>query len=376
MLSPLRRRITNSCRVLTLSIVVCATVDAAAQGNLDKRLIQKTAISGESQPLEKLLETLCTKHKLKLQINNTSLAAEGLDASTSVSGIRAEGITLASALNLILEPLQLMYRVDRGTLYVDTSVKINEQLVTATYPVGGLGPFDPDMLHFALQQMSSGEWEEIDGVGGKVVAMTPQSISISQSPATHAEIADLLERTAAALSGKRRAATLIDRSEDMLRRTLARPISLPAGEVEIEELDELLWTELKINVVISEADLADEGIDSASKLTLSGEKQPAGVTVAAALASQGLVPLIRHEVLYITTKARAEDFRVVQIYDARARNRTPEDIAAQVVQIKELGPWEDVDGIGGTVAVLGPLVLIRQTAAAHEQLAQQLGPGK
>lgn len=376
MISPSLRRSKNSWLILTISIVVCVPLAAAAQGNSDKRLIQKTSLSGESQPLEQLLESLCTKHKLKLQINKTSLADQGLDPAMPVSGMQAEGITLASALSLILEPHQLAYMVDKGTLYIDTAVKANEQLVTRTYPLGGLGPLDPDMLRFALQQMSSGEWEEIDGVGGKVLAISPQSISVSQSPAMHAEIADLLERTAAALSGKRRAPTLIDRSEDLLRRALTRPIELPAGEVAIEDLEDLMRTELKINVVVAEQALQDEGIDPASKVTISGAKQPAGTTIAAALGTIDLVPLVHHEVLYITTKSMAGESLTIQIYDARARNRAPEDIAAQVIQIKEIGPWEDVDGIGGAVAVLGPLVLIRQTAAAHEQLAQQLGPGK
>ncbi|MBI1345862.1 hypothetical protein GC163_06195 [bacterium] len=362
--------------LLFITLSAISPVELVAQAPLDKRLIQKTSLSGESQPLDQLLETLCTKHKLKLQIDSASLAKLGIDPAIPISGIQAEEITLASALNLILEPFRLSYVVDKGTLYVAPEAKLNEQLVTRTYPLGGLGVFEPIMLQVVLERMCSGEWEQIDGVGGTVLAISPQNITISQSPSMQAEIADLLERITAALAGKRRTPTLVERSEDLLRRTLARPTELAAGELTIKQLCDLLRTELKMNVVLSETDLADEGLDLSTKISLSGKKEAAGITVATALAQKDLVPLIRNEVLYITTKVKASEYLMVQIYDARTRNLDAEEIAVQVVQIKELGPWEDVEGIGGAVAVFGPLVLIRQTAAAHEKLAQQLGPGK
>lgn len=369
-----RQRMTIPLIAMGWLALACGIV--SAQANPDKRLIQKTTLTGAAQPLEQLLDELCAKYKLKLQIDQASLTDEGIDPSTLVTSIQADGITLASAFNLILEPLQLTHTVDKGTLSIVTRSKSDKDLVTAAYPLVGLGPFDPDMLTNSLQIMCAGLWEELDGDGGKIVAISPQSVTISQTRSTHVEIADLLARTSAALTGKRRLPTLVERSEDLLRRNLSKPSILPAGEVAIDDLGELLRTKLKINVVLAVASLQDEGIDLDTKITLSGEKQPAGTTIASSLAAVNLTAVIRHEVLLITTKSVADEMMIVQIYDSRTAKRPADDIAAQVTQIKDAGPWEDVDGVGGAVAVFGPLVLIRQTPAAHEVLAQQLGPGK
>ncbi len=369
-----RQKTTSWLIAVGFLVYACGTV--SAQANLDKRLIQKTTLTGEARTLEQLLQELCAKHKLKLEIDKASLTEEGIDSSVSISPLQVDGITLASAFNLILEPLQLTYTIDKGTLSIGTRANADKQMLTLTYPLAGLGAVDPEMLTNSLEVMCSGLWEELDGEGGKITAISPQSATILQTKSTHAEIADLLADIAAALSGKRRPPTLIERSEDLLRRNLSKPSTLSAGEMTVAQLGELLRAKLKINVVVAETALQDEGLSLDTKITLSGEKQSAGTAITTALAAPNLTAVIRHEVFYITTKAMADEMMTVQIYDSRAAKRPAEDIAAQVTQMKEVGSWEDVDGTGGAVAVFGPLVLIRQTAGAHEKLAQRLGPGK
>ena len=349
---------------------------AVAQANADKRLIQKTTLTGETRTLSQLLEDLCNKHKFKLKIDTESLAAEGIDTSLSISGVQASGITVESALGLILEPLQLVYTVDKGMLSIETRTKADSQLVTITYPLAGLGAVDPDMLTNTLEMMCSGLWEELDGEGGKIAMISPQAVTISQTRSAHAEIAELLSRMSAALTGKRLTPTIIDRNEELLSRALSKPANFPAGEITIEDLADLLRTKLKINVVVSQIALQDEGLDLNTKVTLSGEKQSAIAALLASLAEKELSLLIRHEVLHITTKSMADEQMIVQIYDSRTAKRSAEEIATQVIQMKDVGQWEDEDGIGGAATAYGPLVLIRQTSSAHEKLAQQLGPGR
>lgn len=373
----------QACRQRTLltaifSAWMLAWVPASvyAQGNADKRLIQKTTLSGEAQTLGEVLEDLCNKHKLKLKFDKESLNAEGIDTSYPLSKIQATGITVESALGLILEPLQLVYTVDKGTLLIEAKTKADAQLVTITYPLAGLGAVDPDMLTNTLETMTSGLWEELDGEGGKIVMISPQAVTIAQTRSAHVEIAALLQHMAAALTGKRAAPTIIERSEEILNRTISKPTNLPAGEMTIDDLAETLRSKLKINVVVLTTALQDEGIDLDTKVTLPAEKQSVIAALTSALADKKLALLIRHEVLQITTQAMVDDLLSVRIYDSRTSKRPAEEIATQVVQLKDIGQWEDIDGIGGTATAYGPLVLIRQTAVAHEQLAKQLGPGK
>lgn len=373
----------QACRQRTLLTAIFSAwmlawvpASVSAQGSADKRLIQKTTLSGEAQTLGQVLEELCNKHKLKLKFDKESLDAEGIDTSYPLSKIQANGITVESALGLILEPLQLVYTVDKGTLSIESKTKADSQLVTITYPLTGLGAVDPDMLTNTLETMTSGLWEELDGEGGKIVMISPQAVTIAQSRSAHAEIAELLSRMAAALTGKRLAPSIIERSEEILIRTLSKPTNLPAGELTLDEVAEMLRSKLKINVVVLETALQDEGIDLLAKVTLPAEKQSAIAALTTALADKKLALQIRHEVLQITTQAMIDDLLSVRIYDSRASKRPADEIATQVVQMKDIGQWEDNDGIGGAATAYGPLVLIRQTAAAHEQLAKQLGPGK
>jgi hypothetical protein len=361
-----------------VSLLIPILADTArSQGNLDKRLLQKTSLTGEKLPLKEVLQALCDKHKLKLELHKDSLAEEGLDEQAQIPlDSPVEGIALGSALRLILEPFGLTCTIDKGTLHVLTETDESKILSRATYPLAGLNQVDPLALVTALQTLPSGMWENIDGLGGKLVAVSPQGLTIEQTPLMHRAIADLLERTSAAMSGRRRPPTPEERTEDLIRRALARPVALPGGEIALNELDDRLRSALKINVVTAWNKLEDEGLKTDATVQLSDKKQPAGTTIAEALAPLKMAMRIRHEVLYFTTQVDASEHLEIQIYDARTAKRSPTEIASQVMELKELGPWEDIDGVGGSVSVVGPLVLIRQNAAAHEQLARQLGPGK
>jgi hypothetical protein len=214
---------------LAASLVLIVAGSGWAQGSIDKRLTQKTTLTGEAQPLNKLLQSLCDKHRLKLDIDKAGLIEEGLDPTFPVAGLQVDGVTLGSALKLILEPHELCYSVDKGTLRIETEMKARESLVPARYPLNAFGGIDPRAIVDALQTVTFGIWQEVDGVGGRLVELSPQSLVIEQGRPAHQEIADLLERTAAALVGKRRPPTVSERAEDLIRRALARPTALPGG---------------------------------------------------------------------------------------------------------------------------------------------------
>lgn len=371
-----RTRLANHA-VMIFGILLAFAEIVSAQIIPDKRLIQKTSIAAASQPLEDVLKVLCDKHKLQLQVDESSLNEDGIDLGVPVTNLQADGITLDSALHLLLEPHGLTFLAEKGTLHVETYTKSSQQMMARNYSLAGLGQ-NPDlpMLTYVLQSSFHFEWEDIDGVGGTIAFSSPQSMTVLQNYHAHLEIADLLERMAAAMAGRQRPPTAVERSEGLLLKTLSRPVALPSQEIAIKDLPDFLRKQLKINTVVLETSLQDEGIDPEAKISISDSRQPAAKTISAALEDHDLTALIRHEVFYITTKTAADELLTARIYDSRLTQQDPEALAAKVIQTKELGPWEDVDGIGGKVSTYGPLVIIYQTAASHEQLAGQLGPGK
>ncbi len=351
----------------------------AAQTGPDKRLIQKTTIAADQVPLRELLQQLCDKHKLKLEIDSKGLADEGIQESLPAT-IHVDGVTLGSALNLLLHPHGLRHFVEKGTLFVLSQKIAEETLVTRTYPLSGLGLAAGDLEAFQLLLQDVGTtapWQETEGVGGQIVNITPQAMTIEQSRVGHDEIADLLQRLAAALAGKRRPPMPVERAEDLIRKGLAKPATFPAGEMMLPELIKLLQANYKLNVWIDTIPLADEGVDPEGvKLTFSGNKQALGPALAEALKNDNLAWLIRDELLQITTTELANEYMVTRIYDVRRQNRPTAEIAAQLEEQADLGPWEDADGVGGCTAVFGPLLLVSQTAATHDKIATLLGPGQ
>ncbi|MDX1968896.1 MAG: hypothetical protein SFV23_17100 [Planctomycetaceae bacterium] len=363
-------------------VMLCALPlsQGAAQTGPDKRLIQKTTIAADEVPLRKLLQQLCDKHKLKLEIDSKGLADEGIADSLPVT-IHVDGVTLGSALNLFLPNQGLSHHVDKGTLYIQTQGKADETLLTRTYPLSGLGlaAGDLEAFQYLLHDVgtSSAPWMEDEGVGGSVVNITPQSMTIEQSRLGHDEIADLLQRLAAALAGKRRPPTPIERAEDLIRKGLAKPATFPAGEMTLPELTKVLQANYKLNVWIDTTALADEGIDAEGvKLNFSGQKQALGAALLEAFKSARLAWLVRDELLQITTTALTNEYMVTRVYDVRRQNRPTAELAAQLENQADLGPWEDADGVGGCTTVLGPLLLVRQTVATHDKIAILLGPGQ
>jgi hypothetical protein len=51
---------------------------------------------------------------------------------------------------------------------------------------------------------------------------------------------------------------------------------------------------------------------------------------------------------------------------------TMADLMQQLQGNSELGPWVEVDGEGGAKFPPGPLLIIRQSAAKHDELAELL----
>lgn len=359
-----------------LGLVTLLADLCTAQTGSDPRLIQKVKLSGEATPLDELLQSLCAKPKLKLDLNEARLKEEGIDPKTPIQlGDPLDGVTLGSALTLLLEPHGLDYSVEKGVLKV-LATPDQEALFRVSYPLTGLEQIESATLILALETMSAGLWDSIDGIGGKVVDVGPRGITIEQTRGTHRDLADLLIRIQAAMTGKRPTSSISERSEDLLRKALARPVAFPDETVTLKQLPEQLRSVLKINVLLARHRLEDEGIKLDTKVTLSSKKQPAIQTLAEALAPLKLTTAVRQEVLSITTQAAENETLLVRIYSPRGgNNRSPLELAEQLTQNKELGPWEDTDGEGGAVAVVGPLLLIRQSATVHEQLTRLIGPG-
>ncbi|WP_158265038.1 hypothetical protein [Blastopirellula marina] len=118
-----------------------ASVDLATTGDAEKKIFEQlnepTKIAFIDTPLVEVVEYLKTLHGIEIQLNNRALEDVGLSPDVLVTR-NLEGISLRSALRLLLKELELTYVVANEVLEITTPEDAESELVTKVYPVADL----------------------------------------------------------------------------------------------------------------------------------------------------------------------------------------------------------------------------------------------
>jgi len=102
---------------------------------------------------------LADYHNIPIIIDETALEEEGIDTQEPINRVLS-GITLRSALKIILEPLELTYVIEDEVMKITTEVKAEDILSTRVYPVG-------DLVIPITTPLSAGIGQGQGGVGGQ-----------------------------------------------------------------------------------------------------------------------------------------------------------------------------------------------------------------
>ncbi|MFI4875874.1 MAG: hypothetical protein ACIALR_11070 [Blastopirellula sp. JB062] len=118
-----------------------ASVDLATTGDAEKKIFEQlnepTKIAFIDTPLIEVVDYLKTLHGIEIQLNNRALEDVGLSTDVPVTR-NLEGISLRSALRLLLKELELTYVVANEVLEITTPEDAETELVTKVYPVADL----------------------------------------------------------------------------------------------------------------------------------------------------------------------------------------------------------------------------------------------
>lgn len=104
---------------------------------IEAALNERTEISFSDMPLKDAIDFLKDLHEIQIVMDSAALTDEGVDPSAPVS-LELAGITLRSALRLLLEPLALTYVIRDEVMMITTEAKAGEALSTRVYPVADL----------------------------------------------------------------------------------------------------------------------------------------------------------------------------------------------------------------------------------------------
>jgi hypothetical protein len=162
-------------------------------------LSERTEVSFSETPLSDALDFLRDFHQINILLDQTALQDEGIDPGTLIS-LQVSGVTLRSALKLMLEPYALAVMVDSEVLKVTTRTRAREKVITRIYPVSDLADQSDDLeaLQDAIRAATDGPWNEKGQPGAMSLVPRSKSIVVRHNAAVHDDIVELLSNLRAA----------------------------------------------------------------------------------------------------------------------------------------------------------------------------------
>lgn len=144
-----------------------------AEIDIERKLKTPVGLEYTNAPLSDVLHNLASMADVNIFLDPQALAEYGVDSSTPVTiSVRRE-IMLKSALNLILEPLNLGYIIKDEVLKITTEQGRDGDVYTVTYPVADLITAIPNFTpnqSMGLQGALSNAYGQIGFGGGNQVA--------------------------------------------------------------------------------------------------------------------------------------------------------------------------------------------------------------
>jgi hypothetical protein len=121
----------------------------SAEERINRELLKPTELEFTEIPLKEAIDYIKDRHEIEIQFDEKALTEAAVATDTPITK-NLQGISLRSALRLILRPLQLTYVIKDEVLLITSQTEAENQLVVKVYPVadlvlpisnGGINPF-------------------------------------------------------------------------------------------------------------------------------------------------------------------------------------------------------------------------------------------
>jgi hypothetical protein len=116
-------------------VVAPAREPATAEARIRSALAQPTEFEFPEMPLTEVAHYISDRHKIPLQFDTNALRDSGIDPATTPVTRNLKGLSLRSALNLVLDELNLTWLIRDEVLLITTKDAANEILETRVYDV-------------------------------------------------------------------------------------------------------------------------------------------------------------------------------------------------------------------------------------------------
>jgi len=171
---------------------------------IEAALASPTEICFVEAPLQEVLDSLKEQHHIEIQIDTKALEDAGIGTDSPVT-IDLKGISLRSALNLMLRKLNLTSVIEDEVLAITTVEEAENRLNTKVYDVADLVVCRDDhdvpwedygaLVDIITSTIKPTSWDEMGGPGAirGYTLGTAKVLIVSQTQDVHEEIANLLK---------------------------------------------------------------------------------------------------------------------------------------------------------------------------------------
>lgn len=138
------------------------SMDLASRGPAERKILEQldapTTLEFIETPLQDVIEYLKDLHDIEIQIDTKALDDVGIGSDTPITR-NLKGVSLRSALRLMLRELDLTYMIENEVLLITTPEEAETRLSTKVYPVA-------DLVLPIRQSGFSGGFGGLGGMGG------------------------------------------------------------------------------------------------------------------------------------------------------------------------------------------------------------------
>lgn len=154
-----------------------------------KTLQKPVTVNFSDLPLIDVIQFLAANTNSRMFLDKLSIEEAGLLLDEPISLVM-KGQTLATTLHFILRDLELTTLIQSGELFITTIEVANERVRTVVYDVRKIQ--EPEQLHAAMESLTSGLWENVDGASGTMSLTGNGLLVVRQTDEIHREVAAVL----------------------------------------------------------------------------------------------------------------------------------------------------------------------------------------
>jgi len=187
----------------SVGVIVAGPGAGQMERRIEAALNAPTAFAFQETPLDDVVQIIRRQHRIPVRLDQRALDDVGLGTDTPIT-FNGRGLSLRSAIELILRQLDLTYQVKNESLVITTPEEAEMELTTVVYPVSDLVRFrdsegkqwsDYDtLIEMITSTVAPVSWDCVGGPGS-IEGMQYQDtdvIILSQTQDVHRHIASLL----------------------------------------------------------------------------------------------------------------------------------------------------------------------------------------